>query len=100
MSVISKRTKGKAGVKAAKTVAKRQAKQSVKQVNRASRTIGEALAVQAPRVAYELGLADPPKPKRTTPRVVVGAVMGASAVYFFEPGQGKKHREKVAQLVS
>lgn len=127
MAVISKRTKGKAGIKAAtaaakrpqvlltgtkiavpagkaglkasKPVLKRKARQRVQQLDRASRTLGEALAVHAPRAAYDLGLAEPPKPKRTTPRVAAGVVIGASAVYFFEPGHGKEHREKVAQLV-
>ncbi len=128
MSVISKRTKGKAGIIAARTVArrpqvllagskiaipagraglkiaqpllKRRARQRVEQLNRASRTLGEALTVHGPRTAYELGLAEPPKPKRTAPRVAAGVVIGAGAMYFMEPGHGKEHREKVAQLVS
>ncbi|MGE5617393.1 MAG: hypothetical protein ACM3UX_00500 [Candidatus Woesearchaeota archaeon] len=127
MSVISKKTKGKAGVKAAKAAAKRpqlllngtkiarpaskaglkaskpvlkrRARRRAAQLDRASRSLGEALAVYAPRAAYDLGLAEPPKPRRTAPRLVAGAVIGASAVYFLEPEHGKEHRQKVAQLV-
>jgi hypothetical protein len=88
---MSKNTKAKAGVKAAKAAAKRP--------DLLMNTIGEALAVHAPRAAYDLGLAEPPKSKRTMPRLVAGAVIGASAMYFLEPEHGKEHRDKVAQLV-
>jgi hypothetical protein len=128
MTVVSKRTKGKAGISAVKAAAKRpglllsgtkiavpvgkasvkasrpllkrRARQRVDQLDKASRTLGEALAVRAPRAAYDLGLAEPPKPKRTTPRVIAGVAIGASAMYLLEPEHGKEHREKVAQLVS
>jgi hypothetical protein len=127
MAVISKTTKSKAGLKAVKAAAKRpqlllngtkiavpaakgglkaskpllgrKARQRADQLDRASRTLGEALSVYAPRAAYDLGLAEPPKPKRTAPRVAAGVIIGASAMYFLEPGHGKEHREKVAQLV-
>lgn len=127
MSVISRAPKGKAGIKALKAAAKRprialtgvkiavpaakagltaskpllkrRARRSVKQLDQASRALGEALAVHGPRMAYDLGLAEAPKPKRTTPRVAAGVLIGASAVYFLEPGLGREHRAKVAQLV-
>lgn len=128
MSVISKKTKGKAGfktakaavkrpqvlmtaartavpagkatLKASKPLLKRRARERVDQIDRASRTLGEALAVYAPKAAYDLGLAEPPKPKRSAPRVVAGVVIGATAMYFLEPEHGKEHREKAAQLVA
>jgi hypothetical protein len=128
MSVISKRTKARAGFTAAKTAAKRprlllagtkmalpagragmmvgkpclkrRARRRVEQLDRASRTLGEALAVHAPRVAYELGLAEPPKPKHAAPWVAAGVAIGASAMYLLEPGHGKEHRDRVAELVS
>jgi hypothetical protein len=128
MSVISKRTKSKtamktaraaakrpqllltgtkvavptakAGLKASKPLLKRRARDRAEQFDRASRTLGEALSVYAPKAAYDLGLAEPPKPKRTARRVAAGMVIGASAMYFLEPGHGKEHREKVAQLLS
>jgi hypothetical protein len=94
MSIISTKTKGKAGLKAAKAVAKRP-----QLLADAAHTIGDVLAVQGPQAAYELGLADPPKPKRTVPRVVAGILIGAGAVYFLEPEHGAEHRRKVAQIV-
>lgn len=128
MSVISTTTKGKVGLKAAKGAAKRpkvvlagtraavpavklggkagkpllkrRARQRTDQLLGVSRKVGEALTVYGPQAAYELGLAEPPKPKRTAPRLAAGMVIGAGAVYFLEPGQGREHREKVAQLVS
>jgi hypothetical protein len=128
MSVISTTTKGKVGLKAAKGAAKRpravlagtraaipaaklgvkasrpllkrRARQRADQLLDVSRKVGQALTVYGPQTAYELGLAEPPKPKRTAPRLAAGIVIGASAVYFLEPGQGREHRERVAQLVS
>ncbi|HET8976957.1 MAG TPA: hypothetical protein VFN87_02300 [Solirubrobacteraceae bacterium] len=93
--MLGKKTKGKAGFKVAKAAAKRP-----QQIVRASRILGETLAVTAPRAAYELGLAEPSKPKRTGPGVAAGIVIGAGAMYFLEPEHGSEHREKVAQLVS
>lgn len=128
MSVISTTTKGKVGLKAAKGAAKRpravlagtraaipavklgakagrpllkrRARRRADQLLDASRKVGEALTVYGPQAAYELGLAEPPKSKRTAPRLAAGMVIGATAVYFLEPGQGREHREKVAELVS
>jgi hypothetical protein len=91
---------GKAGLKASRFLVRRRARRRVHQLQRASGTVGELLAVQAPRVAYDLGLAEPPKPKRPAPRVAAGVVLGASAVYFLQPEHGKERRERVAQLVS
>lgn len=98
---------GRAGLKASKPLAKaskpmikRRARQRAQQIDRASRILGETLAVTAPRAAYELGLAEPPKPKRMAPGVAAGIVIGAGAMYFLEPDHGSEHREKVAQLVS
>ncbi|MHB1538615.1 MAG: hypothetical protein ACYCUM_08670 [Solirubrobacteraceae bacterium] len=72
----------------------------MQQLERASRALGEALAVSAPKAAYELGLAEPAKPKRTVPRVAAGVVLGAGAVYFLQPEHGREHRHEVAELVS
>ena len=72
---------GKAGVKASKPVVKRQARAFVGQLDEASRAFGETLASYAPGLAYDLGLAKPPKQKRSAPRVIAGALVGAGAVY-------------------
>jgi hypothetical protein len=90
---------GKPALKAGKPVLKRKARKRADQIEDAARRFGEALAVYGPQAAYELGLAEPPKPKRTAPRVVAGIVIGASAMYFLEPGQGSERRKKVVELV-
>ena len=50
--------------------------------------LGTTLATYGPQAAQQLGLAEPPKKKRTAPRVALGIVIGATAVYFFEPERG------------
>jgi hypothetical protein len=90
---------GKVGLKVGKPLITRRARQRAERIGDAARTAG-ATIVAWPRVAYELGLAEPPKPKRTAPRVAAGVVIGAGAMYLFEPEHGHEHRRKVAQLVS
>lgn len=90
---------GKMSFKTAKPLFKRRARHQAERMGEAARTIGEALAIYGPQAAYELGLAEPPKAKRTAPRVVAGILIGACAVYFLEPGAGREHRKQVAQLV-
>jgi len=126
MSVISRSTKAAAGVKLAKAAAKRPgltlatakaarpagrlalkagAPFALRRVARrldlekTARRVGELLAVEAPNVAYQLGLAEPPRAKRTAPRVAAGVLVGAGAVYFMEPAHGREHREKLAGLI-
>jgi hypothetical protein len=94
---------GKIGFRVGKPLTKRRVRKGVQNVQRlgsAARSFGESLVTYGPQAAYELGLVEPPKPKRTAPRVAAGIVIGASAVYFLEPEHGREHREKVAQLVS
>jgi hypothetical protein len=47
----------------------------------------------------QLGLLEHPKPKRTTPRVAAGVVLGATAVYFLDPHSGAQHRRQLQDLV-
>lgn len=61
--------------------------------------LGTTLATYGPQAAQQLGLAEPPKKKRTAPRVALGIVIGATAVYFFEPERGAARREQVVKLV-
>lgn len=103
MPVLSNKTKSKAGaraLKATKPYVKDRARRSADQIGEASRELGDTLTAYAARAAHELGLAEAPKRKRKTPRIVAGMVISAGAVYFLEPKQGPKHRKKVAQLVS
>jgi hypothetical protein len=124
MSVLSNTAKGAAGFKAAKGAAKNPtvlragakaappaaklgwkfAKPRLKRTTRrkAERfgdVLGTTLTVYGPQAARQLGLAEPPKPKRTAPRIVLGILIGATAVYFLEPEHGAQHREQVLKLV-
>jgi hypothetical protein len=117
MAWLSTTTKGKVGVKAARGLAmrpelaklafraskpllKRRARQSAEQFTDTARTVATILAIYGPLVGQELGLVEAPKSKRTAPRVAVGIVIGASAVYFLEPRYGRERREQLLRLVS
>jgi hypothetical protein len=90
----------KAGIGYRKALAKRRARRRAERVGERARTVGEVLLVKAPDAARELGLIERPAPKRTAPRVAVGVLIGAGAMYLLEPGShGREHREKVATLV-
>ena len=45
------------------------------------RTVGPLVAEYGPPLAEQFGLIEKPKPKRTAPRVLVGVVIGAGAMY-------------------
>jgi hypothetical protein len=90
---------GRLGVKAAGPLLVRRARRRMPRFDDATRALGYALAVRGPLLAYELGLAEPPKRARSAPRVAAGALLGASAVYFLEPGRGAANRGRVARLV-
>ena len=64
------------------------------------RDFDSELVTYGPQAARELGLVRTLKPKRTTLRLAAGVLIGAMAVYFLEPGAGRRHREQVKQLVS
>jgi hypothetical protein len=129
MAVLSNTTKGKAGLKAAgaavkhpamtrlagkagapaakggfsmgKVLAKRKARRRVEDLGKAARALGETIAVYGPEAAQLMGWAEPPKPKRGAPRVLVGILIGATAMFFLEPGAaGKERRQKALSLVS
>jgi hypothetical protein len=86
--------------KGGKPFAKRRVRQEAERLGETARAVGDALS-SIPEAARELGLMEPPpKPKRTAPRVAAGVVIGATAVYFLEPGVGAEHRKQVLRLVS
>jgi hypothetical protein len=83
-----------------KAFAKRGARRGALQVSQTARTVGEVLLIQVPEAAQELGVIERPAGRRTAPRVVAGAVIGAGAMYLLEPGEsGRQHREKVLAMV-
>ena len=125
MSVLSTKTKSKLSAKTAaaalknpgktwllaqatkpasqvgKAMTKRRARRGLGDVGQTARRAGEILLVEAPEAAQELGLVERRAPKRTAPRVAVGLVIGAGAMYLLEPGApGKAHRAKMLALVS
>jgi hypothetical protein len=125
MAVLGKATKGFIGVKATKGVAKnpkilqagakaappaaklgwkvakpRLSRGTRRRAERLGDVVGSALTVYGPQAAEQLGLIEPPKPKRTAPRVIAGVVIGATAMYLLEPEHGREHREQLLQLVS
>jgi hypothetical protein len=91
----------KTGARLGKGIAKRATRQRVERVGQTARSVGEVVAIYVPEAMQMLGWMEPPKPKRTTPRVMVGVVIGATGMYLLEPGApGKEHRAKVLALVS
>lgn len=101
----------KLSFKAGKPLAKRQARRRLEQIGETLAEVGEAIfeigelvgavmAAYGPVAARQLGWAEPPKQKRTAPRVVAGAVIGGGAVYFLDPKCGPEHREQVVRLIN
>ncbi len=123
MAVLRRTTKGKLAVKAAKAVAKnpellryggkaaapaaklrftigkRRTRRQARRLGNTARAVGTTLALYAPQAARELGLFQAPKQSRRAPFVAAGVVLGATAVYFLEPAQGRQHRQQIRQLV-
>ncbi len=98
----------KGGFKVTKAFAKRKARGRIEDLGDAARGVGDAtrgfvtmLAVYGPEAAQALGWVEPPKPKRTAPRVLIGVVIGATGMYLLEPGAaGREHRAQLAKLKS
>lgn len=90
------------GVKAGK---KRMSRKTRKQLEQLGDTMGtwaslaSNYAPQAAQAAQELGLVEAPKRKRTAPRLIAGAVLGATVMFLFEPGHGREHRRQVQRLL-
>jgi hypothetical protein len=78
--------------------ARRRALERAAQVQNAARVAQDTLAAYGPQAAEALGLTERPKPRRA-PSIAFGAVLGASAVYFLEPGQGAARRTKLVALL-
>jgi hypothetical protein len=85
----------KASVKVAKPIVKRKVRRRVEPIREALRTAGALVATYGPPVAIEFGLIDVPKRKRTGPRVAVGVLIGATAMYFLDPTHGSERRQKL-----
>lgn len=88
-----------------KTGRKRMSRKTRKQLEHLGDTVGTVASLatdyvpQAAKAAQQLGLVEPPKQKRTAPRVLFGVLIGAVATYLLEPGApGRQHRAQVQKL--
>jgi hypothetical protein len=82
----------------AKRRVRRRARRANDQLERygdVARSAGNTLATYGPPAAQALGLYEPPKVKKTAPRVLVGVVIGAAAAFFLDPANGSARRAKL-----
>lgn len=92
----------KLGAKAGKRRLSRKARRQLEQLGDTMGTVAELASnyvPQAAQAAQELGLVEAPKKKRTAPRLLAGAVIGATVMYLFEPEHGREHRRQVQRLL-
>jgi hypothetical protein len=88
--MFSTKTKVRVGGKVAKQAAKHP-----KLAMRGARAASPVVKHAAKSTARAQGR----KARRTVPRVAVGALVGAAAMYFLDPANGGKRRRKVAGLL-
>lgn len=88
------------GVTVGKRVARRQAREQIKQISDAVNTLSMLVSTYGPQLVKQLGLIEEPKRKRTAPRFVAGALIGAGTMYLLEPQTGSEHRQQLQRLMS
>ncbi len=91
VKLILKRKRRRAG---------RRSREQAERISDAARTASAALANYGPAAAEALGLTEPPKQKKTAPRVGVGILIGAGTMYLLEPEKGQARRQKVKGLIA
>jgi hypothetical protein len=84
---------------ALRMLAKRRARRRAERLGRAARGAVTVLSGFAPQTARALGIIERPKRKPVAPWIATGVALGASAIYFFEPGQGPARRKLLTRLV-
>jgi hypothetical protein len=123
MSVSSTKTKAGVGGKTAKQAAKhpklvlcgargaqpvvrgvvklrtRQVRHQAVAVLDAGRSLGQSVFEAGRQAAQDAAQAQLPR-KRTAPRVAVGIVVGAAAMYFLDPTSGDERRRNVLGLIT
>ena len=72
----------KAAFRVGKPVAKHKVRRRAGRIGATARTAGEWVVVVGPIAAEALGLLEPPKRSHATRRVVLGVVVGATAMYY------------------
>ena len=84
-------------------VAKRRIRTRSRRARRQAERYGQLAQTTAGTLAQsaqQLGLLETPTPKRTGPRVAVGVVIGATAMYLLEPAAGAQRRAKLAAMAN
>ena len=123
MSALSTKTKTRVGVKAAKQAARhpklvlrgaqgakpvvrgvvnlrtRQARHQAAAVLDAGRSIAQTVFEAGRQAGQVAARAEVPR-RRTAPRVAVGIVVGAAAMYFLDPASGDQRRRNALELVT
>lgn len=90
----------RAGVKAGKGRMSRKTRRQLEHLGESARTAASVASTYAPQVAQaaqEFGLAQPPRKKRTAPRVLAGVLIGAAGTYLLDPRNGRLRRALFSQ---
>jgi hypothetical protein len=90
----------KLGLNVGRRFAKRRAARRLDQISDTVSTVANLVAAYAPILIGQLGVVPEPKRRSATPLVATGALVGAGAVYFLEPGQGRARRAQLQRLIS
>ena len=93
------------GFSVTKRVARRKTRRRLKRYRDVAQAVGPVLAQYGPQAAQSLGLVEQPEPPKSNPRakptLAAGVLIGASTVYFLEPGPaGRGHREQLVRAVA
>jgi hypothetical protein len=76
-------------------VAKRKVRRRVERIGTTARTAAEWFVVFGPIAAEAAGLVEPPKRRHTGLRVMLGVVLGATAMYFLRGDRRRRGPEPV-----
>jgi hypothetical protein len=90
---------GRIGLQMRGRMARGETQRRAQRISDALLTARALIATYGPEAIEQLeqmGVLERPKPKRTAPRFLAGAVAGAGAMYLLEP----RHRQQLQKLVS
>jgi hypothetical protein len=80
----------KAAFRVGKPVAKRKVRRHGERIGNTARTARDLVIVVGPIAAEALGLVEPPKRRHTTRHVILGVVIGATAMYYLRRGDSQQ----------
>jgi hypothetical protein len=81
-TVVKHPSLGKMAFRVGKPVAQHKVRRRVQRIGTTARALGEWVVVVGPVAAEALGLVPPPKRTHTAGRVILGVVIGATAMYY------------------